>query len=134
MQQEEDEGRKRRAKAREEHWELLRQSMEYLKKNESKWRTRKIEECEKIREDAKIDRLAIAREKKKRYGIKTMNKEENKRLKMRTEERLEVAQAKENYWKLYRGGGKESKGNLEEGRKKAWQHLEKGISAIEGGG
>jgi hypothetical protein len=62
-----------------------------------------------------------------------VNKEESKRLKMWTEERLDVAQAKENYWKLYRGRGNESKGNLEEGREMAWQHLEKGISAIEGG-
>ena len=61
-----------------------------------------------------------------------MKKEENKRMKMRTEERLEVAQAKENYWKLYRGGGKESKMNLDDEREKAWQRLEEEISALEG--
>ena len=36
IQQEEDEDRKRRAKAREQHWEMLRHSIKYLKKNETK--------------------------------------------------------------------------------------------------
>ena len=87
-QEEEDE-----IKMREKQMELMRLSIEYLKKNETKWRTRNIDECERIKEEEKKDRLAIASEKKKRYGLKRLNKEENMRLKKRTEERLELAQA-----------------------------------------
>ena len=91
---------------REEHWRLLRLCVQELKDYESKWCTRKIEECEKIKEEAKEDRLAIGREKKKRYGLKGLSKEENKRLKKRTEDKIELAQAKSNYWKWYRGEGR----------------------------
>ena len=62
------------------HWELLRVSMEFIKKNEQKWRTRNLKECTKIRELEKEERLAIAKGKKKRYGIKTLSQEESKRL------------------------------------------------------
>ena len=96
-------------------------------KNESKWKKQKIEEYERIREEAKRDKLAIAREKKKRYGVKNLNKEENKRLKIRTRPKM-----KENYWKLYRGGGKERRMNLDDEREKAWQRLEEDISELEG--
>ena len=41
--------------------------------------------------------MAISKEKKRRYGLNRLNKEENQRLKMRTEERLELDQAKTNY-------------------------------------
>ena len=68
-----------------------------LKSNEDKWRCRRIEECERIKEEDKKERLAIAKEKKKRYGIKRLSKEENKRLKLRIEERIEIARSKENY-------------------------------------
>ena len=44
------------------HWELLRVSMEFIKKNEQKWRTRNLQECTKIRELEKEERLAIAKE------------------------------------------------------------------------
>ena len=64
------------------------------------WRSRRKDECTKIREMEKEERLAIAREKKKGYGIKQFG------MKERQEERLEVAQAKANYWKFYREGGK----------------------------
>ena len=47
--------------------------------------------------------MAITSEKRKRYGLKRMNKEETQRLKERTERKLELAQAKSNYWKWYRG-------------------------------
>ena len=43
--------------------------------------------------------MAIIKEKKKMYGIKAMNKEETGRLKTRTAERIEISQAKSNYWK-----------------------------------
>ena len=96
---EEDEDRKRRALAKEKAWEMMRESITFMKTHEEKWRTRRIEECDRIKEEEKIDRLAIAREKKKRYGLKKLSVEENRRLKGRTEDRLEIARAKENYWK-----------------------------------
>ena len=52
--------------------------------------------------------MAITKEKKRRYGLNRLDKEENMRLKKRTEERLELAQAKTNYLRWYRKGGKES--------------------------
>ena len=85
---EEDEDRKKRALAKEKAWEMMRESVNFLKSNEERWRTRRIEECDRIREEEKRDRLAIAREKKKRYGLKKLSVEENRRLKRRTEDRL----------------------------------------------
>jgi hypothetical protein len=64
---------------------------------------RKIKEVDRIKEEEKRDRLAICKEKKKRYDIKKMNKEENRRSKERTDERILISQAKANYWKKYRG-------------------------------
>ena len=75
--------------------------MEYLKQNEDRWRCRKIDECERIKEAEKKDRLAIVKGKKKRYGLQKLSKEENRRLKSRTEDRIKIAKAKENYcWKF----------------------------------
>ena len=93
-ERDEDEERKLLAKEKEDHWRLLRLSIQYLKENEPKWRSRKIKECDRIREEEKADRLAIAKMKKKRYGVKGLSKEENGRMKQRTEERLEIARAK----------------------------------------
>ena len=56
---EEDEARKTEAKKKEESWALMRMSVEYLKQNEDRWRCRKIDECERIKEEEKKDRLAI---------------------------------------------------------------------------
>ena len=42
----------------------------------------------------------MVREKKKRYGIPKL--EENLRLKLRTEDRMMIARAKENLWKRFR--------------------------------
>ena len=67
MRQEEDEKRKMTAKKREEHWHLL--SIEYLKQQETKWMTRRIAECERVKEEEKKDWLAIVSEKRKRYGL-----------------------------------------------------------------
>ena len=44
-------------------------------------------------------------EKKKMYGLNTLTKEEKRRLGERTNERIEIANARANYWKLHRGGG-----------------------------
>ena len=115
MLRSETDARKSEAKSKEETWHLMRTSIEYLKNNEDKWRCRRIEECERIKEEDRRDRLAIAKEKKKRYGLKRLSKDENKRLKQRTEERIEIARAKENYWKKYRDKGDK---DMEEGRRR----------------
>ena len=113
-----DEGRKKEAKHLEDSWALLRLSMNFLKENEGGWRQRRIEECDKIREEEKRDRLAVVREKRKRYGLKKLSKEENQRIKTRTEDRLEVARAKENLWKRFR---EEEDKEMEEDEIKAWE-------------
>ena len=48
--QEDDIERKMSAESKSKHWEMMRLSTEFLKQNEQKWRTRKIEECDRIRE------------------------------------------------------------------------------------
>ena len=64
-----------------------------------------------------------------------MSKEERKRLKTRTEERIEIAQAKANYWKWYRGGGEKIKGEKESMREEdmrdAWTRMKVHIVALE---
>ena len=59
---------------REEHWRLLRESVRFLRENEAGWQQRKIKEVDRIKEMEKAERLAIASQKKKRYGIKTLKK------------------------------------------------------------
>ena len=71
----------------------------------------------------------MVREKKKRYDLKKLSKEENQRLKIRTEERLEVARAKENLWKRFRGD-KEDREMVED-EIKAWESLREGIMELE---
>ena len=119
-EEEQDVERKQRADKKTRHWELLRVSIEFLKKNEQKWKTRSLKECTRIRELEKEERLAIVKEKRKRYGIKTLSKEESRRLKARTEERIEIAQAKDNYWKWYREGGREERKGEKEDIRDAW--------------
>ena len=92
---EEESARKEEAKRKEEHWKLLRESIKYLRENEENWQLRRIQEVTRIKEEEKIDRLAIVKEKKKRYGIQKLNKEENKRLRERTEGRILVSQQKQ---------------------------------------
>jgi hypothetical protein len=84
---EEDRERLKEAKRKEGTWELMRASISLLKEKEGVWRTRRIEECERIKEEEKRDRLAVVSQKKRRYGIKKISKEENLRFKMRTEEK-----------------------------------------------
>ena len=97
---------------------------------DEKWTTRKIKEFEMIKEEDKRDRLAIANEKRKRYGLKKLNKEENKRLKERMERKIELAQAKSNYWKWHRGDRKGGNGKEEETEAR-WQRLKEEITALE---
>ena len=85
---ERDEERIEMAKKKSSTWELMRESVSILKAKDGEWKSRRIEECMKIKEEDRKDRLAVANMKRKRYGIKKLSKEENQRLKRRTEERL----------------------------------------------
>jgi hypothetical protein len=101
----EEKDRKRGARKKEESWALMRESVAFLRTNADKWRKRKIEECDRIREEEKKERLGVVKEKKRKYGIKRLSKEENMRMTKRTEERLEIARAKENLWRQHREQG-----------------------------
>ena len=96
--------------------------MEFLKEKEWGWRQRRIEEIERIHEEEKKDRLAVVREKKKRYGISRLSKEENQRLKLRTEDRMIIARAKENLWKRFRE--KEEVKEIVEEELNAWEDMQ----------
>ena len=87
----------------------------------------KIEEIERIRKEEKEERLAICKQKKKKYRLKQLNKEENKRIKERSEERILISQAKANYWKMHRGGKK----GYEEKYEQHWRNIKDGILALE---
>jgi hypothetical protein len=126
---EEDEDRLKEARRKEATWELLRESIKFLKSKEVIWRTRRIEECSRIREEEKRDRLAVVDVKKRKYGVKRMTKEENLRIKERTEERLEISTAKTNYWRNYR----ERKDDMEEEERIAWSSVKEGIMILEEG-
>ena len=126
---EEDEERMKEARRKEDTWMLLRESITFLKSKEVIWRTRRLEECSRIREEEKRDRLAVVAVKKRKYGVKRMTKEENSRIKERTEERLEIATAKTNYWRNYR----ERKDDMEEEEIMAWRTVKEGIMNLEEG-
>ena len=100
----EDEERMLICSRRKESWQLLRLTKEMIREKEGEWRTRRLEECERIREEEKRDRLAVVAMKRKRYGVKNLSKEETMRLKTRKEERLEIAEAGSNLWKRMRKG------------------------------
>jgi hypothetical protein len=70
LRQEDDDDRKEKAKKREDHWKLLRLCVKEIKEKEIRWTKRRIEECERLKEKEKKDRLYIVNEKKKRYGLK----------------------------------------------------------------
>ena len=100
LQKEDD--KKKEAKEKEARWALLRESMAFLKENFNTWQERKVEECERLKQEAKEDRLAVTRMKKKRYGIKRLSKDANKRLKERAEDRILLVKARGNLWKFAR--------------------------------
>ena len=124
-----EEDRKKEAKQKKDRWNLLRTSIEFLKEKEWGWRQRRIEEIERIREEEKKDRLAVVREKKKRYGIPKLSKEENLRLKLRTEDRMMIARAKENLWKRFRE--KEGVKEIEEEELNAWKDVQSMVIELE---
>jgi hypothetical protein len=45
-----DEERKRESKRKKEVWDLMREAMEFLRKNKDKWKERRLEETKRIRE------------------------------------------------------------------------------------
>ena len=127
-----DEERKREAIRKEANWSLLKESMSFLKENEDGWQQRRIKEVDRIKEEEKRDRLAICKEKNKMYDIQKLSKEENRRLKERTEERIMISKAKANYWKKYRS--MEEKMNEDRGEirnEDSWKQLKNGIQALE---
>ena len=68
---------------------------------------------------------------RRRKGImKRLSKEENQRMTRRTEERLEIAKAKENLWRKFRER-KETEEMMEEEEEEAWKSLRKGIMELE---
>jgi hypothetical protein len=103
----------------------MRVAVNFLRENTDNWRERTIEECDRIREEDKRDRLAVSKEKKKRYGMKRLSKEENMRMTRRTDERLEIAKAKENLWRKFRERKEEDV--MEEDEEQAWKSLKRGI-------
>ena len=128
----EDEDRKDDARRKEESWDLMKEAVKYLKEKGDGWRERRIEECERIREEEKTDRLALVKEKKKRYGLKRLSKEENSRLKSRTEDRILISQSKANLWKRYRDGGEEEDGaEMGTEEERAWRNIWNGVRELE---
>ena len=128
----EDEKREEKARRKERSWDLMKEAVKYIKEKRDGWTERRIEECEKIREEEKTDRLALVKEKKKRYGLKRLSKEENSRLKSRTEDRIMIAQSKANLWKRYREGREEEE-EAEIGTEEvmAWRNLWNGVKELE---
>ena len=112
-----DEKRMANQKQKEQRWALMKESVKFLKENDTKWQERRIQECEKIRLEEKKDRLAVVAVKKKRYGSKLskLTREENIKMKLRTEDRMKMAIAKENLWKRFQERDQE----LEEGEGEA---------------
>jgi hypothetical protein len=114
---------------RRKYRELFRISFNFLKQNGEKWRTRKITEFDRIRT---MEKEEIIQEERKIYGLKTLNKEENGRLKERTSEGIEIAQAKFNYWKWFRDGGEEvGGGKKDEERREQWKTLKRKLMELE---
>ena len=102
----EDDDRKKRTSRRKENFALLRTSLAFLREKEDSWRIRRIDECERIKEEDKQDILAVVREKKGWYGLKKMSKDETEKMKMRTDERLDISKAKMNMWRKFGQGWK----------------------------
>ena len=77
-----------------------------LEENSEVWEKRTREETARIREEEKLERLEIVKEKKKKFQKGYLSKEETKKLKERTETFLELAELKQNLWRCYRDGEK----------------------------
>ena len=118
MRLREGEEQKERAKEKEARWDLMKEAAKFLKENSDRWRERQIDECERIKQEEKDDRFAVIKMKRKRYGLKTMSKEEKMRLKERTEDKLLIAKTKSNLWKQARDPQEKE---MEEEEEEAWR-------------
>ena len=100
----------------------MRESVEFLRKNYSNWQERKVEEWDRIKQEEKKDRLAVVAMKKKRYGAKMakLSKEESSKIRMRTEERKELALIRKNLWRKFR---EVEEIEFEEEEKLAWERI-----------
>ena len=89
-----------------------------------KWQERKVEEWERIKLEEKKDRLAMVEIKKRRYGAKLakLTKDENNKIKMRTEERKEMAVVMRNLWRKCREMG-DAETNIDEEERLAWEKI-----------
>jgi hypothetical protein len=72
------------------------------------WRSRKIAECDRIKEEEKRERLAVVKIKKNRY-------------------RLEIARANTNFWRNHRRQREE----MDEEEAMAWENIKVGIMILE---
>ena len=104
----------------------MRTAISFIKENGRGWVERRFRECERIREEEKKDRMAVIKQTKKRYGVGKLSKDENSKLKMRTEERILLSKAKENLWKRYRG-----RAGHEEGEEDAWDQIRRGLEELD---
>ena len=84
----EREERRVEAKRKEDTWALMKEAITYLKVNTEGWVERRSREVERIREEEKLDRLAVIKQKKKRYGKGKISKDESSKLKRRVRKRL----------------------------------------------
>ena len=115
-------------------WELLRECKKLLEENSQVWEKRSREETVRIEEEKKARRLEIIKEKKKKFGKigkKSLDKNENEKLKQETNLKLELAEIKQNLWRKYRDGGKEviapvrQRKEIPEGRKEVSRSKQK---------
>ena len=72
--------------------------------------------------------MVVGRIKKKRYGIKTMSKEENLRLKEMSKRKIMLAKARGNLWKLSRN----PQCMMEEKKEEAWRVIGEGAMELTG--
>jgi hypothetical protein len=125
----EDQARKERARKRHESFGLLKLSLDFLRQREDAWRSRRIDECERIKEEEKRDRIAVCKEKKRWYGMRKLSKEENKQIKMRTEERMDIARGKTNLWRKF-GLGRDQ-GKIKDDELETWGEVKRLVIELE---
>ena len=83
---------------------MLRLCKSTIAENGGKWERRGRDETQRIRDAERKERLTIIEEKKRRFGKKYMKKEESDKLKLVTNNKLEMAEMKKNFWRKYRDG------------------------------
>ena len=123
LKEDEDKQRMEKMKQKEQRWSLMREAVKFLRENDMKWQERKIEEWGRIKLEEKKDRLAMVEIKKGRYGAKLakLTKDENSKIRMRTEERKEMAVVMRNLWRKCREMGDEN--DIDEEERLAWEKI-----------